>query len=107
MSQLKYYNPVTQQWEPAVIGKQGEQGPPGPQGPQGIPGVADTTSFSQVFEQQVISSTWTINHNLGYRPAVFVRDYGNNNLECDVQHSSASSLTLNFLSENTGYAYLT
>lgn len=41
MSQLKYYNTETEQWEPAIVGAQGpqgEQGPTGPQGPEGPPG---------------------------------------------------------------------
>jgi hypothetical protein len=38
MSNLKYYNENTQQWEYLVVGKQGPQGATGPQGPQGIQG---------------------------------------------------------------------
>ena len=113
---------VTQETQVIEIASSGVQGIPGPQGTQGTtgptgptgatgatgaPGTADKTQFSYVFEQQTISTTWAVNHNLGYRPAVFVRDYGNNNMECDIQHTNVNSLTLTFLSENSGYAYLT
>lgn len=36
MSQLKYYNPSTLQWEPALVGAQGPTGPIGPTGAQGF-----------------------------------------------------------------------
>ena len=32
MSQLKYYNPATSQWEPAIVGATGPTGPTGPTG---------------------------------------------------------------------------
>jgi hypothetical protein len=38
MSQLKFYNPVTESWEPAIVGARGEQGEPGPEGPAGPAG---------------------------------------------------------------------
>jgi len=38
MSQLKYYNTDTEQWEPAIVGAQGPQGEEGPQGPEGPEG---------------------------------------------------------------------
>jgi hypothetical protein len=38
MSQLKFYNPVTESWEPAIVGARGEQGEPGPEGPAGPSG---------------------------------------------------------------------
>lgn len=84
-----------------VQGTQGIQGIQGIQGPQGIPGGAFT------YEQQTLSSTWTITHSLGYRPSVYVQDYGNNTLECDIQHVSVNQVILTFLTTVTGYAYLT
>lgn len=131
MSVLKYYNKDTEQWEVAVVGKQGEQGPqgeqgePGPQGetgpqgpqgekgdqgdqgeqgPQGIPGDPQNISFT--FEKQVDSDTWNITHNLGYRPAVSVQDYAKNGIEGDVDHIDVNSLVINFNTGVSGYAYL-
>lgn len=104
--------------QPGAQGLQGPQGPAGangatgatgatgPQGPQGAPGPADPQYYSFVHEQQTNSTTWSITHNLGYRPSVFVRDYGGNNLECGVEHNSVDALTLTLLSPESGYAYL-
>lgn len=39
MSQLKYFDELTSQWVPAIIGAQGPQGPQGPVGPKGDKGV--------------------------------------------------------------------
>lgn len=61
---------------------------------------------SFIYEQQINATEWTINHNLGYRPAVFVSDYGQNNVECDIEHVSINELILMFSSEISGYAYL-
>ena len=41
------------------------------EGIQGIPG----GSYS--YEQQTPSTVWTITHSLGYKPSVYVQDYGN------------------------------
>jgi hypothetical protein len=100
-------------------GAQGIQGPQGPTGPtgaqgakgdtgsQGAQGISDLQAFSYTFEKQTPSNTWNITHNLGYRPAVFMKDYGGNNLECDILHNTVNDLTLTFLTAETGYAYLT
>jgi hypothetical protein len=58
MSVLKYFNPITQQWEPAVIGKQGEDGPAGP-------GVAEGGLEGQILAKQTDSdydTTWIDNY---------------------------------------------
>lgn len=100
-------------------GLQGPQGPEGPQGPkgdqgdqgqQGIQGPAgtsaDPTFYSFVHEQQADSDTWTITHNLGYRPAVSIQDYAKNGIEGDVDHIDVNSLVVNFNTGVSGYAYL-
>lgn len=47
MSQLKFYNNSTQEWEPVIVGAQGPTGPSGPTGPLGpesiIPGPTGPT----------------------------------------------------------------
>ncbi len=45
-------------------GKDGEDGAAGPQGPQGLPG------SSYIYNQEAPAATWTIQHNLGFKPAV-------------------------------------
>ena len=43
MSQLKYYNTSTNQWEPVVVGATGAQGPTGPTGTTGATGLTGVT----------------------------------------------------------------
>jgi hypothetical protein len=68
--------------------------------------LVNPTIVSFSYEKQVNSTAWDIVHNLGYRPAVFVSDYGKNNVECDIEHVSANELILTFSIPISGYAYL-
>lgn len=99
--------------EPGLQGPSGPQGPVGPTGPQGIQGIqgpkgdpGDPNNVSFSFEQQVDSDTWTITHNLGYRPSVLVQDYAKNTLEGGIDHTDANTLVLTFSYPVSGYAYL-
>ena len=86
-------------------GPQGETGATGAQGPQGAKG--DTLfSYSYAFEQQVESTSWSINHNLTYRPAVTIQDYGKNTIEGDLDHITTNTVVVNFALPIAGYAYL-
>ena len=85
------------------IGLQGIQGPKGDAGTNGTNGV-DGGHFT--FEQQSNATVWNITHNLGYRPAVTVQDYGKITLEGDLSHTDANSLVLTFSQAVSGYAYL-
>lgn len=62
--------------------------------------------ISQTYEKQSQSITWVIVHNLGFRPNVIVMDYGQNNIECDIEHVNENQLTLSFSEGVSGYAYL-
>lgn len=86
-------------------GPQGETGDTGPQGPKGEKG--DTLfSYSYAFEQQVESTSWSINHNLAYRPAVTIQDYGKNTIEGDLDHITTNTVVVSFALPIAGYAYL-
>ena len=89
-------------------GDTGNTGPTGPTGPQGIQGVqgdrGEGASFT--YEQQSDSATWTINHNMGYRPAVTIQDYGKITLEGELDHIGINTLVITFSEPITGYAYL-
>jgi hypothetical protein len=63
-------------------------------------------SGSYAHTQSVSSATWTITHNLGYRPAVSVVDSGGNYVIGDVNYISTNSLTISFSSPFGGSAYL-
>jgi len=79
-----------------------------------ITGVAPTqvlnfvlpVSGSYAHTQSVSSATWTITHNLGYRPAVSVVDSGGNYVVGDVNYVSVNALTISFSAPFGGFAYL-
>ena len=113
---------VTEEVTQVVVSSTGVQGPIGPTGPtgatgatgatgpQGIQGVAGLgghiSDFSFVFEQQFGTMVWTVSHNLGYRPAVSVQDYGGTTIEGAVNHVDVNNLTISFTEVVSGYAYL-
>lgn len=57
-------------------------------------------------DQAVASTTWTVVHNLGYRPNVFLTDSSGTPLLGTVTHDSANQLTVTFTSAIAGLAYL-
>jgi len=59
-------------------------GPPGPQGPIGPVG------GQFVHSQGSPSGTWTINHNLGFRPNVTLLDTGGVEFDATVVHTSVN-----------------
>lgn len=74
-----------------------------------LPVAISAISFS--YEKQTPASEWNITHNLGFKPAVSVMDYGTNNVECDIEHINENQLKLNFMQAGipvliSGYAYL-
>jgi hypothetical protein len=86
-------------------GATGSTGATGPQGLQGLKGDrGDGASFT--YEQQVDSTTWTITHNMGYRPACTVQDYGKITIEGELDHIDVNSLFIRFSNAVSGYAYL-
>ena len=85
-------------------GDTGSQGETGPQGPQGAPGDPEKISFT--FEQQANSDVWTINHNLGYRPAALIQNYSGTTIEGSLQHQNINTLIISFSAPISGYAYL-
>lgn len=71
-----------------------EQGPPG----SSISGVT--------FNQASPSAEWTINHNMGYKPAVSVRDSGGSEVEAEILHITVNQTKVYFASPQAGQAYL-
>ena len=71
----------------------------GPQGPAG--GVA------YVHTQATPSTTWTINHNLGYRPAVELLDTGSQEIDAEIAHPSANQTVVTLNPATAGLARLT
>jgi len=63
-------------------------------------------SGSYIHTQSASSSTWTINHNLGFYPAVSVVDSGENVVIGDVTYISTNTLSVSFNASFGGKAYL-
>lgn len=60
-----------------------------------------------VHTQNLVSSTWTINHNLGGYPSVMVVDTAKTVVVGDITYNSESQIVVNFSAAFAGYAYLT
>ncbi len=71
----------------------GLQGPPGPQGQAG--------AFFE-FVQSVASTTWTVNHNLGFRPDVEILNSGGRKMSAEVLHTSINQVICYFNVATTG-----
>ena len=103
-------------------GTQGTQGTIGVQGASGIGGAAlDTTDdltegttnkyftvarVSYEHTQGSASSSWVVNHNLGFKPNVTVVDSAGNIVEGEISYTNSNSITVSFQSAFSGYAYL-
>lgn len=78
----------------------------GPQGPKGIKG--DTgepgASLSYLHQQTTPSATWTMNHNLGFKPSVELLNSGGQEIEGDVVHTSDNQTIANFVIAISGSA---
>lgn len=77
-------------------------GPQGIQGPQGLPGAAGGSVY--VHTQDVASSTWVINHNVGRAVAVVLYDDGGNVVQSDIEHGTINQATVTWSSPTTGTA---
>jgi hypothetical protein len=89
-------------------GPTGATGPTGPTGPAG-PGtttaeIVAATSYTHI--QIAASTTWTINHDLGFYPNVTVFDSADTMVEGSILHSDNTSLTLTFSAAISGKAHL-
>ena len=70
----------------------------GPQGPAGV---------GYLHQQASASTTWTINHNLGFRPAVELFDAGSQEIEGEVSHPTINQAIITLFPATTGTARLT
>jgi hypothetical protein len=82
---------------------------PGPQGPGGVDGiqaddVVDLVSYRHT--QNTPLTTWTVNHNLNFYPNVTVFNSAGNQVEGNVVHTNATTLTITFSTTVSGKAHL-
>jgi hypothetical protein len=77
----------------------------GPPGPAGSGGGGGGGGFA--YSHPVASTVWTINHNLGYHPALIeLSTLGYLQIEGQVQHVSVNQTVVTFNSSIAGYARL-
>ena len=72
----------------------------GPQGPKGDAG----TAFEYV--QAAPATTWTINHNLGFRPSVELLDAGSQEIDGEVAHPTINQTVVTLNPASAGLARL-
>jgi hypothetical protein len=72
----------------------------GPQGPKGDAG----TGFEYV--QAAPAATWTINHNLGFRPSVELLDAGSQEIDGEVAHPTVNQTVVTLNPASAGLARL-
>jgi len=72
----------------------------GPQGPKGDPG----TAFEYI--QSTPAAVWTINHNLGFKPAVELLDAGSQEIDGEVSHPSINQTVVTLNPASAGLARL-
>lgn len=83
-----------------VIGQVYATGARGEKGDKGDP------SDTYIYEQSVPSDTWTIEHNMGKYPSVFVVDSANSVCIGNIQYINENSLVVTFIGGFSGKAYL-
>jgi hypothetical protein len=59
-----------------------------------------------IHNQASASFTWTINHNLGYRPAVTVFNSGSQEIDAAVSHPTVNQAVVSLTVSTSGFARL-
>jgi len=59
-----------------------------------------------IYTQSAPSTTWTINHNLGFRPAVELLNAGGQEIEGDIAHTSVNQVVVTLNPATAGQARL-
>ena len=66
--------------------------------------IAGQTAYTH--DQQSPSTSWSVAHNLGFKPSVFVVDTSDNVCFGDILYTTANALTITFAQSFGGKAYL-
>jgi hypothetical protein len=74
-------------------------GPPGPPGPGG-------SGAAYIHNQPSAAATWSIPHNLGFKPSVELLNTGSQEIEADVVHISTNVCMVYFTTPTAGFARL-
>ena len=74
---------------------------PGPQGPAGVAG-----GTYYLHTQASAATTWTINHNLGFRPTVELLDSGSQEIDGAISHPTVNQTVVTLNPATAGLARL-
>lgn len=91
---------------PGPQGASGIPGQTGPQGPQGIQGLKGDIGGVYTHNQSAVSTSWIVNHNLGFNPSVAIVDSGGTSIEADIWYNNTNSLEIILSVGISGKAYL-
>jgi hypothetical protein len=99
--------PVGSSGSTGPAGPTGPSGPTGPIGPTGPTGPAGATQvIAYTHTQNAVSYIWSITHNLSFRPNVTTTDASGFTIEGTVEYVNATTITVTFDFQTTGFAYL-
>jgi hypothetical protein len=73
-------------------------------GPQGGSGSGGGAAYE--FVQAAPATTWTINHNLGFRPSVEILDAGSQEIDGQISHPSVNQTVVTLNPASAGLARL-
>lgn len=72
----------------------------------GPPGAQGTSGSAYIHQQPIAAATWTINHNLGYRPSVELLDSGSQEIDGAVSHPTINQTIVTLSPATAGLARL-
>lgn len=78
----------------------------GVSGPQGPAGTIDYGELGYVHDQMSASTTWSINHELGFVPNITVVDSAGTVVEGSYSYPNLNTVILSFSNSFAGKAYL-
>jgi len=84
---------------PILVTIEDPSGPPGPPGASG-------EALSYLHNQVSPLDTWTINHNLGFKPLISIYDVGSVEVMAQVLHVNVNQTMVYFSSPTAGFARL-
>jgi hypothetical protein len=100
-------NPVLLEGEPATESDTGkEKIGNGVTAWNSLPYKPSSVARSFNFVQSSAAATWTINHNLGFKPSVELLNSGSQEIDGDVVHTSANQVVVTFNVPVSGFARL-
>ncbi len=84
----------------------GLRGPVGPEGPVGPPGPPGSSGGHYTHTQTTLSTSWVMNHGLGFYPNVDAFDDNGRKMDVSYIHHSLNQTEIQLLTPRTGTAIL-